>query len=65
MSSSCADILYCSVNPEKIFDVFTTLSYSPTDVKETRVESKIPSHFDNEDILKQIPRFAYPCAYDR
>lgn len=54
-----------STNPEKIFDVFTTLSYSPTDAKDVQIESKIPSHYGAEDILKQIPKFAYPCAYNR
>ena len=62
---SCLNLLIYSINPDKIYDVFATISYSPTDITETRIESKIPRHYDNEDILKQIPKFAYPCPYER
>ena len=52
-------------NPKNLFDVFTTLTYSTTDSKDVRIDSIIPSTYDSQDILNQIPKFSYPCQFNR
>ncbi|XP_067941668.1 DENN domain-containing protein 1A-like isoform X2 [Watersipora subatra] len=51
-------------NPDNLFDVFVTLTYSPTNSKDVQIDSITPSDYDAQDILNQIPMFAYPCKYD-
>lgn len=45
--------------------MFVSLSYSPSDSKNVKTEQVLPAGYKNDDILKQIPKFAYPCEYKR
>lgn len=46
--------------------MFVTLSYTPGGASDdVRIEQKYPSDYGDDVVLAQIPKFAYPCKYER
>lgn len=54
-------------NPERIFEVFLEVAKpdSDKDGKETFIVQKYPPNYEDEDTLKSVPSFAFPCETDR
>ncbi|XP_014673165.1 PREDICTED: DENN domain-containing protein 1A-like [Priapulus caudatus] len=50
-------------NPSKVFEVFTEIA-AGTDTEEPWILQKYPADFDEKDVLKSLPRFAFPCKID-
>ncbi|XP_061184191.1 DENN domain-containing protein 1B-like isoform X2 [Saccostrea echinata] len=54
-------------NPERIFEVFLEVAKpdGDKDGKGTFIVQKYPPTFNDEDTLKSVPSFAFPCETDR
>ncbi|XP_062612531.1 DENN domain-containing protein 1B-like isoform X3 [Saccostrea cucullata] len=54
-------------NPERIFEVFLEVAKpdGEKDGKGTFIVQKYPPTFNDEDTLKSVPSFAFPCETDR
>ncbi|XP_078324597.1 uncharacterized protein LOC111125891 isoform X6 [Crassostrea virginica] len=54
-------------NPERIFEVFLEVAKpeGDKDGKETIIVQKYPPTYEDEDTLKSVPSFAFPCETDR
>ncbi|XP_048773019.1 DENN domain-containing protein 1B-like isoform X3 [Ostrea edulis] len=54
-------------DPERIFEVFLEVAKpdGDKDGKETFIVQKYPPNYEDEDTLKSVPNFAFPCETDR
>ncbi|XP_041368070.1 DENN domain-containing protein 1A-like isoform X2 [Gigantopelta aegis] len=50
-------------NPDKLFEVFVEVA-KPEGDQDPFIVEKFPPEYDNEEVLKTIPKFVYPCQME-
>ncbi|XP_050423721.1 DENN domain-containing protein 1B-like isoform X2 [Adelges cooleyi] len=48
-----------------LFECFCEVVEPSNEIKEPWILQKFPEHYKHEDILTTVPKFAYPCEFDR
>ncbi|XP_060604948.1 DENN domain-containing protein 1B-like isoform X2 [Ruditapes philippinarum] len=52
-------------NPEKLFEVFLEVGKPTEENDEPFILQKYPDYYDEEAVLKSVPKFAFPCDTER
>ncbi|XP_052219683.1 DENN domain-containing protein 1B-like isoform X9 [Dreissena polymorpha] len=52
-------------NPEKLFEVFIEVGKPTAHKSEPFILQKYPLDFNDEEVLKSVPKFAFPCDTER
>ena len=55
----------CRGNPKQIFELFVEIGRPSEGDQEPFILQQYPADYGDEDVLKSVSKFAFPCANER